>query len=160
VPLAAVTGKFPRPLRAAATAATTRWSASRTLPCRRPPPKRSRRCGPASIEAAASRRATSPHAGGGRRQLRLAAAAAERSEPPVAGVIRTIADQLEAGSDLPPAMLEERLSALESVLLAACWRTLPRPSGAHRARQRRCRRGVGRGRRRPRPHLPPGDPRP
>jgi len=57
--------------------------------------------------------------------LRSAAAALSGDMLPVAGAILTVADLVEAGIDLPPAMLEERLCALESVLLAGCWRALP-----------------------------------
>jgi hypothetical protein len=57
--------------------------------------------------------------------LRSAAAALGGDMLPVAGAILTVADLVEAGIDLPPAMLEERLCALESVLLAGCWRALP-----------------------------------
>jgi len=60
-------------------------------------------------------------------ELRSAATAAERELPGVATVVLKIADEVVAGADLPPAVLEERLFSLESVLLAGCWRALPEP---------------------------------
>lgn len=58
-------------------------------------------------------------------ELRAAAAALGDSLLPVAGAILTVAELVEASGNLPPVVLEERLVALESVLLAGCWRALP-----------------------------------
>ena len=57
--------------------------------------------------------------------LRSSAAKLTGELLPVVGAILKVADLVEAGADLPPAVLEERLFALESVLLAGCWRALP-----------------------------------
>ncbi|PWB77431.1 MAG: hypothetical protein C3F15_03370 [Holophagae bacterium] len=58
-------------------------------------------------------------------ELRTAAAGLGDARLSVARAILTIADQVEAASDLPLPMLDEHLCALESVLLAVCWRALP-----------------------------------
>ena len=58
-------------------------------------------------------------------ELRSAASRLDGEMIPSAGAILAIAAQVAASADLPPAMAEEQLSALESVLLAACWRALP-----------------------------------
>ena len=60
-------------------------------------------------------------------ELRTAAAGLGDARLSVARAILTIADQVEAASDLPLPMLDEHLCALESVLLAVCWRALPEP---------------------------------
>jgi hypothetical protein len=44
--------------------------------------------------------------------------------PEVAAVITRIVDQLESVPEMPPALLEEHLYSLESVLLERCWRAL------------------------------------
>jgi hypothetical protein len=58
-------------------------------------------------------------------ELRSVAAGLGDARLSVASAILTIADQVEVASELPLAMLEEHLCALESVLLATCWRALP-----------------------------------
>ena len=58
-------------------------------------------------------------------ELRATAAGMSGEMLRVAAVILKVADQVEADSGLPNAILEERLCALESVLLAGCWRALP-----------------------------------
>jgi hypothetical protein len=45
--------------------------------------------------------------------------------PAVAKVCADMADQIECSSDMPAAMLEQHLFALESLLLAGCWAALP-----------------------------------
>jgi len=58
-------------------------------------------------------------------EMRSIAAGMSGGMRPVAAVVHTVADRVEADAGLPPPILEERLSALESVLLAGCWRALP-----------------------------------
>lgn len=59
--------------------------------------------------------------------LRSAASALTPELAAAAPIILKIADEVDAGAELPQAVLEERLFALESVLLSGCWRALAGP---------------------------------
>jgi len=59
------------------------------------------------------------------RDLEQRADAADPSRPAVASVLRRVAGQIDrAARELPPALLEEHLFALETTMLDECWRAL------------------------------------
>ncbi|MGD8439340.1 MAG: hypothetical protein PVG53_02315 [Holophagae bacterium] len=59
------------------------------------------------------------------RELGRRADAAASSRPAVASILRRVADQVErAARELPPALLDEHLFALETTMLDDCWRAL------------------------------------
>ncbi len=60
-------------------------------------------------------------------RLREVAAKTRSDFPAVADVCDAMAGQVESSADMPLAMLEEHLFALETLLLAGCWRALPGP---------------------------------
>jgi hypothetical protein len=58
-------------------------------------------------------------------RLRAAAGSVRDAVPAVADVCDAIAAQVEGSADMPLAVLEEHLFALETLLLAGCWKALP-----------------------------------
>jgi hypothetical protein len=57
--------------------------------------------------------------------LRRAARISDRDRPETSAVIEQVASQLDQTPEMPAAAIEAHLHALESVLIASCWRSLP-----------------------------------
>ncbi len=60
-------------------------------------------------------------------RLRRAPDGWRQRQPEVAAVVEQIAQQIESAPAMPPALLEEHLYAIETVLLDRCWRALAGP---------------------------------